>query len=129
MSTPCIFLGYSLTQSAYLSYDFVSHKMFVSLHVRFVETEFPMSHFDLNLPRPVESTYTSWIPENIILSSSTAPSAGPANMPLSAPSTSSDSDQVSSNPTTQALHSSSHALVNEAHTEIPNHPPLLETTS
>ncbi|KAG7598911.1 Integrase catalytic core [Arabidopsis suecica] len=44
-STPCIFLGYSLTQSAYLCYDFSTSKMFVSRHVEFHENEFPLSSF------------------------------------------------------------------------------------
>ncbi|KAG7599495.1 Reverse transcriptase RNA-dependent DNA polymerase [Arabidopsis suecica] len=44
-STPCIFFGYSLTQSAYLCYDFSTAKMFVSRHVEFHENEFPLSSF------------------------------------------------------------------------------------
>ena len=44
-STPCVFLGYSLTQSAYICYDFSSSKFFVSRHVEFHENEFPFNSF------------------------------------------------------------------------------------
>ena len=46
-----IFLGYSLTQSAYLCYDQLSSKIFVSRHIDFVETEFPFCTFSLS-PQP-----------------------------------------------------------------------------
>lgn len=39
--TQCVFLGYSLTQSAYLCYDPTSKRLYVSRHVRFVEDNFP----------------------------------------------------------------------------------------
>lgn len=40
-STQCVFLGYSLTQSAYHCYDPTSKCLYVSRHVRFVEDNFP----------------------------------------------------------------------------------------
>lgn len=40
---PCIFLGYSLTQSAYICYNFKTHKIYDSRHVQFVENIFPFS--------------------------------------------------------------------------------------
>lgn len=40
-SRPCVFVGYSLTQSAYLCYDISTTKIFVSRHVEFVENVFP----------------------------------------------------------------------------------------
>ncbi|CAA7035751.1 unnamed protein product [Microthlaspi erraticum] len=40
-STPCVFLGYSLTQNAYLCLDPTSNRLYVSRHVRFDEQTFP----------------------------------------------------------------------------------------
>lgn len=40
-SQPCIFLGYSTTQSAYRCYDPITKKLYLSRHVRFVEHVFP----------------------------------------------------------------------------------------
>ncbi|GFY82736.1 hypothetical protein Acr_02g0009760 [Actinidia rufa] len=42
-SRPCVFLGYSLTQSAYKCLDPITQRIFISRHVRFVESEFPYS--------------------------------------------------------------------------------------
>lgn len=40
-SQPCIFLGYSLTQSAYLCFNPAIQKLYTSRYVQFVETIFP----------------------------------------------------------------------------------------
>ncbi|CAE6075150.1 unnamed protein product [Arabidopsis arenosa] len=42
-STPCAFLGYSLTQSAYLCLDIKTDRIYTSRHVQFVETSFPFA--------------------------------------------------------------------------------------
>ncbi|WVY94394.1 hypothetical protein V8G54_033482, partial [Vigna mungo] len=42
-SQPCVFLGYSPTQSAYICYNPSSQKYYTSRHVQFVETVFPYS--------------------------------------------------------------------------------------
>lgn len=42
-STPCIFLGYSLTQSAYKCLDIKTHRLYISRHVVFDEHTFPIS--------------------------------------------------------------------------------------
>ncbi|XP_031265563.1 uncharacterized protein LOC116123984 [Pistacia vera] len=42
-STPCVFLGYSLTQNGYFLYDISSHKSFVTRDVLFHETIFPFT--------------------------------------------------------------------------------------
>ena len=39
-SSPCVFLGYSLTHSDFLCFDTLLHKIFVSRHVKFVENVF-----------------------------------------------------------------------------------------
>lgn len=40
-SLPCVFIGYSLTQSAYLCLEPLSGRIYTSRHVRFNETQFP----------------------------------------------------------------------------------------
>ena len=40
-SKPCVFLGYSLTQSAYLCLDVDAGRLYVSRHVQFDEDQFP----------------------------------------------------------------------------------------
>lgn len=42
-STPCVFFGYSLTQSAFLCFDPSSSCIFVSRHVNFVKTQLPFA--------------------------------------------------------------------------------------
>lgn len=42
-STPCIFVGYSPTQSAYLCLDLATNKIYTSRHVKFVEHVFPLA--------------------------------------------------------------------------------------
>ncbi|KAJ9551582.1 hypothetical protein OSB04_015627 [Centaurea solstitialis] len=42
-STPCIFVGYSPTQSAYHCLDPKTNKVYTSRHVKFVESQFPYS--------------------------------------------------------------------------------------
>lgn len=42
-SEPCIFLGYSPTQSAYICFNFKNNKFYHSRHVQFVEDVYPYS--------------------------------------------------------------------------------------
>ena len=42
-STPCVFLGYSLTQSAFICLDVPNSRVFISRHVIFHESIFPFS--------------------------------------------------------------------------------------
>lgn len=55
-----MFLGYSLTQSAFLCYDLTRHKIFVSRNVRFVEHTFPY----LSISLLVDTTFDSDPPAN-----------------------------------------------------------------
>jgi len=47
-SRPCIFLGYSLTQSAYKCFDPSTNRLFISRHVVFDESVFPSLPTDQN---------------------------------------------------------------------------------
>jgi len=70
-SKPCIFFGYSLTQSAYLYYDPSTTKVFVSRHVKFVESIYPFTSTFSQDARPDSSTVNTWIPPPIPLSTIT----------------------------------------------------------
>ena len=61
-SKPCIFLGYSSSQHAYLCFDPTSTKIFISRHVKFVESVFPHKSLHHQLPRSDSTTIPSWIP-------------------------------------------------------------------
>ena len=83
-SKPCVFLGYSLTQSAYHCIDPTTSKIYVSRYVHFVESLFPFTHLPQHLPRPQSTTIATWFPPPICV---TSPFPFPQlNSPSDAPS-------------------------------------------
>ncbi|KAE8680725.1 hypothetical protein F3Y22_tig00111372pilonHSYRG00235 [Hibiscus syriacus] len=60
--------NYSNLRSAYLCFDPSTQKVYISRHVQFVESEFPISKVDLHLPRPDGLTCDTWLPRHVILS-------------------------------------------------------------
>ena len=62
-SSPCVFLGYSLTQIAFLCFDPTLNKLFVSHHVKFMETVFPFAS-------PTTSTTPVIDTDSVLLTSS-----------------------------------------------------------
>ena len=58
-STPCVFVGYSLTQSAYLCLEIQSGRLYTSRHVQFIETSFPFSSLVLPSSTVVAESPTS----------------------------------------------------------------------
>lgn len=61
-SRPCIFLGYSLTQSAYKCFDPLSQRIFISRHITFDESIFPLATCSSAHPRVTSTTIQSWSP-------------------------------------------------------------------
>ncbi|KAJ9560164.1 hypothetical protein OSB04_005324 [Centaurea solstitialis] len=61
-SLPCIFVGYSSTQSAYYCLDPTTRKIYVSRHVRFVETSFPYNQLVSNQTPSSYPKPDSWCP-------------------------------------------------------------------
>ncbi|KAL6335439.1 hypothetical protein AAG906_029682 [Vitis piasezkii] len=61
-SKPCIFLGYSLTQSAYLCYHPPTSRMYVSRYVKFVGFVFPSLTLSMPSACPQPDTISIWIP-------------------------------------------------------------------
>lgn len=60
-SKPCIFLGYSQTQSTYLCLEPSSKRIFILRHVQFHETTFPHQNLKINSLH-VSSSSTLWFP-------------------------------------------------------------------
>nr|KYP46793.1 hypothetical protein KK1_031565 [Cajanus cajan] len=58
-SQPCVFLGYSLSQSAYYCYSLITHKLYTYRHVQFVEDIFPFL-----VPPPTNSSLSSILNSN-----------------------------------------------------------------
>lgn len=61
-STPYIFLGYSLNQSAYKCYDSHTQKIYISRHVIFVEDTFLFIHKETTLLHPNSDIPLTWFP-------------------------------------------------------------------
>nr|CAN69370.1 hypothetical protein VITISV_010057 [Vitis vinifera] len=59
-SSPCVFVVYSPTQSAYLCLDTSTARLYTSRHVRFVELIFPFVTSHTSLPRATSSTISKW---------------------------------------------------------------------
>lgn len=66
---PCIFLGYSTSQSAYICLDPQTSHISVSRHVRFIESIYPFKHLHVIESRPNLNTIDTWIPLHIYISS------------------------------------------------------------
>ncbi|KAL9241494.1 hypothetical protein vseg_015603 [Gypsophila vaccaria] len=84
-SIQCVFLGYSLTQSAYLCLDPLTSRIYTSRHVRFLDDEFPYSRL-LNLTSPPSYiSPTTWCPLTVPIVSPPLPHS-PTLPPPSSPS-------------------------------------------
>ena len=68
-SLPCVFLGYSLTQRAYYCLDPTTSKIYVSRHVRFVETVLPFTHLSSPTSSPHSNSIATWIPPPLRITS------------------------------------------------------------
>ena len=94
-SSSCVFLGYSLTQSAFFCFDPTLKKIFMSHHVKFVENVFlfslPLTPESLVIDIDsvlLASTFTSGdltAPSSSIDLSSTSPSPSPTSYILASP--------------------------------------------
>ncbi|KAL4570627.1 hypothetical protein LXL04_026286 [Taraxacum kok-saghyz] len=56
-STPCLFLGYSASKSAFKCYDLTMHRLYHSRHVEFVTNQFPSTHLPPDAPLPTPDTF------------------------------------------------------------------------
>ena len=83
-STKCVFLGYSLTQSAYLCYDTISSRLYVSRHVRFVEDTFPFPSLTKNSSLPTAEVNDWTFSVSVTSTTSVPPETAPPQPPPSA---------------------------------------------
>lgn len=73
-SKPCVFIGYSLTQSGYYCLDPSNSRIYVSRHVKFVESEFPFTSLSGSSSTPHPSPpIPTWNPAPVHLNSPTLP--------------------------------------------------------
>ncbi|RVW94165.1 Retrovirus-related Pol polyprotein from transposon RE1 [Vitis vinifera] len=132
-SSPCVFVRYSPTQSAYLCLDTSTARLYTSRHVRFVESIFPFVTSHTSLPRATSSTISEWC--SITLPVVVTPSVNVGSAPPSSlltPTIPSQSQDPSQNNTTCATptpepDSHSSAPVLETKCDCANNPPLPPT--
>lgn len=74
-SSPCVFVGYSPTQSTYFCLDLSNNHVYVSRHVRFVESIFPFTSSQPTLPRAFSSTISDWCSLTLLILHSASPLA------------------------------------------------------
>ena len=119
-SKPCVFLGYSLSQSAYLCLEPSTSKIYVSRHVQFVESVFPYTSLHTTLPRPTSTTISTWIPPVLTVSIPTS-SQQAANTPFAVSSHGLPLSEATSQPADPSPQQASLA-------RQPFHPPSHPTT-
>ncbi|CAA7058393.1 unnamed protein product [Microthlaspi erraticum] len=129
-STPCVFIGYSQTQSAYLCLQPATGRIYVSRHVRFDESVFPFAKVDTSppmSPAAIQSSSSSAPVVHIPLTTvppptEPPPTPPPAPIPATATTPSSSSlPTVSTNSATDPTpesHSSSSDSSPSSHTNL-----------
>ena len=111
-STPCVSLGYLLTQSSYICFNPSTTKTYHSRHIHFIESIFPLSTINPSLPRSNMSTISTWFSATLVYST-------PPSTPSAANSTSNSEHLVFSGPPT---------IVDLPHARAPE-PPLPHLTA
>lgn len=84
-SVQCVFLDYSLTQSAYLCLDLSTNKLYVSSHVKFVASIFLCSSLSSPLPPSESITIFDRLPPAIYFSPTFLSTVPPGSSPAPAP--------------------------------------------
>lgn len=111
-SIPCVFIGYSLTQSGYLCLDPTSGRIYTSRHVRFNETQYPyrtlIAKPSVTHPDPIPSSSSpphTIVPTSLIQTSSSAANnlvPGLAPLPQVQPEVTTEPMPIPPAPTAQA---------------------------
>lgn len=94
---PCVFMGYSLTQSAYICLDVQTSRVYISRHVTFVESVFPFSRLSSQTQSSPSSNTTSSdyvsaslvpiFPQTPVLATLPCPTPSPEQATLPTPQT------------------------------------------
>lgn len=133
-STPCVFIGYSLTQSAYLCLDPTTDRVYTSRHERFNETEYPYTKLrqppPIIPPEPVHpqtpyQPHTTITPQPTLVQSPTVTqeSSPPSSETLPQASTSSSSPPPPQQTTTLAPNIATATEVPPSTVEVATHQP------
>lgn len=95
---PCIFVGYSSSQSAYYCLDPITHRIYISRHVKFVENEFPYGTLSSKTHIQSYPNPDAWCPITLPIVNSVEPNDQQVAQPISplASFTSSESETESS---------------------------------
>ncbi|OMP09871.1 hypothetical protein CCACVL1_01028 [Corchorus capsularis] len=94
-SKPCVFLGYSKNQSAYLCLEPNSNKIYVSRHVLFDESNFPFANFS-RVTNKESSNENSFIVDFPVTSTVPSLQESSTSLPLSATAENSSTSEVAS---------------------------------
>ncbi|RVW40389.1 Retrovirus-related Pol polyprotein from transposon RE2 [Vitis vinifera] len=126
-SSPCVFVGYSPTQSAYLCLDTSTARLYTSRHVHFVESIFPFVTSHTSLPRATSSTISEWC--SMTLPVVTTPSVNVGSALPSSLLTPTALSQHNTTYATPTLEPDSHSStpVPETKCDCANNPPLPPT--
>ncbi|KAK0605807.1 hypothetical protein LWI29_030936 [Acer saccharum] len=60
-SKPCVFVGYSIEHNAYLCLDRISHRIYTSRHVVFVESVFPFANHPSTVTQVLPEQVSNWL--------------------------------------------------------------------
>ena len=127
-STPCVFLGYFLTQSAYFCLDPSTSRVFVSRHVTFVENKFPFVSLSTNVSSSPAVEELAWVPtveplrQQQVLVEEPSPETGPAST-TSTPTTTEPAPQTepatsTAAPTAATSQPTQHAMTTRSQNNI-----------
>ncbi|KAJ4767348.1 polyprotein [Rhynchospora pubera] len=93
-STPCVFIGYALSQKGYRCYQPQTDRVFVSRHVIFHEQVFPFRQNKLHVDTSHPADYTLWVPASMRF----GPNLFPSRSNTVGPSSSSSSASLPQSP-------------------------------
>lgn len=137
-STPCMFVGYSLSQSAYMCLDPMSNKIYTSRHVKFVESVFrflkkststsaatsspcPVSSSTATIPVPVHTPLPAALVKCVALvvpSPTRPPPATSLTPSTTSVVTGSHSQDPPSEPSSQIVPSNSHHMTTRSKASV-----------
>ena len=102
-SSPCVFIGYSLTQSAYLCLDTSLSRIYTLRHVKFVESIFPFTTTQPNHEHPTHMTPSHWTYMSLPVTTTSSPRSDstPPMFPLPNASPLTSSSPSTATPNTQ----------------------------
>ena len=124
-SLPCVFIGYSLTQSAYYCLDPTTNRIYTTRHVRFNETQFP--YHSLTKPKPAPEPIPT-DPLNLFQPHTFIPATSPL-IHCSPPAANTVPSRSETPPMTQQSHSSTSTSSQSSANDVTPSPPTAPVPS